>query len=123
MTAIFDSGSSPTKGLVTRAEERRKLRLAEAGWQVEALLPQDTTRLEAFLVRLAPGSSDNTAYPHQGEEFSFVIAGSIRYMVGDESYLLQAGDTIYHKSNLPHLWQNVGQEEALVLTVATPPAF
>ena len=111
------------KGLVTRADERRRLALAEAGWQIESILPEDAARMEAFLVRVAPGRKDNTAYPHQGEEFSLVLKGSIRYVIGDESYQLAAGDTVYHKSNIPHLWQNVGEEEALVLTVATPPAF
>ncbi|MFN8453471.1 MAG: XRE family transcriptional regulator [Anaerolineae bacterium] len=123
MTAFFSAKEVPPQGLVTRAAERRRLYLAETGWQIEALLPEDATRLEAFLVRLAPGSSDNTAYPHQGDEFSLVLQGVIRYTVSEESYLLAAGDTIYHKSNVPHQWQNAGDEEALVLTVATPPAF
>jgi transcriptional regulator with XRE-family HTH domain len=124
MASFFDTNNSDgAKGLVTRTAERRKLALAEAGWQIESILPEDATRIEAFLVRVAPGCQDNTAYPHQGEEFSLVLKGSIRYVVGDESYLLATGDTIYHKSNVPHLWQNNGEEEVLVLTVATPPAF
>lgn len=123
MTAFFKTGEAQPKGLVMRADNRRKLHLAGTGWQIEALLPEDSTRLEAFMVRLAPGSTDNTAYPHQGEEFSLVLEGTIRYSVDEESYLLNTGDTIYHKSNLPHQWQNVGEQEALVLTVATPSAF
>lgn len=123
MTAIFNSADGEAKGLVTRAGERRKLHLAGAGWNIEALLPEDSTRLEAFLVRLAPGSTDNTAYPHQGEEFSLVLQGTIRYSVGEETYILESGDTIYHKSNIPHQWRNIGEEEAQVLTVATPSAF
>jgi transcriptional regulator with XRE-family HTH domain len=116
-------GRHAAKGVVTRTAERRKLDLIREGWQLESILPEDATRMEAFLVRVAPGSQDNTAYPHQGEEFSLVLKGSIRYVVGDESYQLETGDTIYHKSNVPHLWKNSGEEEALVLTVATPPAF
>ena len=124
MASFFGTNNSHgAKGLVTRTVERRKLALAEVGWQIESILPEDATRMEAFMVRVAPGCQDNTAYPHQGEEFSLVLKGSIRYVVGDESYLLATGDTIYHKSNVPHLWQNMGEEEALVLTVTTPPAF
>lgn len=124
MASFFgpNDGHGP-KGFVTRTAERRKLALAEVGWQIESILPEDATRLEAFMVRVAPGCQDNTAYPHQGEEFSLVLKGTIRYVVGEESYQLEPGDTIYHKSNVPHLWQNTGDEEALVLTVASPPAF
>jgi transcriptional regulator with XRE-family HTH domain len=124
MASFFDANNAhEAKGLVTRKEERRKLSLAGAGWQIESILPENAARMEAFLVRVAPGCKDNTAYPHQGEEFSLVLKGSIRYVIGEESYLLTAGDTVYHKSNIPHQWQNVGEEETLVLTVATPPAF
>ena len=112
-----------SKGIVTRKSERRQLNLVGTGWQIESLLPENATRLEAFLVHVAPGSVDNTAYPHHGEEFSMVLQGSVRYTVGEETYVLAPGDTVYHKSNLPHQWQNVGQAEAVVLTVATPSAF
>ncbi len=123
VASFFNSRNLLSKGMVTRAKERRQLQLTGVGWQIEALLPEDATRLEAFLVRVAPGEADNTAYPHQGEEFSLVCQGSIRYTVGDECYELAAGDTIFHKSNIPHQWQNRGEEEAVVLTVATPSGF
>lgn len=123
MASFFSAESTQPKDMVTRVNERRQLHLAGAGWKIESLLPEDSSHLEAFLVHVAPGSIDNTVYPHHGEEFSMVMSGSIRYTVGEESYILKSGDTIYHKSNLPHQWQNVGDEEAVVLTVATPSGF
>jgi len=52
-----------------------------------------------------------------------VMQGTILYTAGDEAYELASGDTIFHKSNVPHQWQNIGKEEAVVLTVTTPSGF
>ena len=123
MASFFSADSQPSKGMVTRVCERRQLHLAGVGWQIESLLPEDATRLETFLVHVAPGGVDNTAYPHQGEEFSMVMQGTILYTAGDEAYELTSGDTVFHKSNVPHQWQNIGDEEAVVLTVTTPSGF
>jgi len=123
VASFFSAENVQPKDMVTRANERRQLHLAGTGWKIESLLPEDAANLEAFVVHVAPGSTDNTVYPHHGEEFSLVMEGTIRYTVGEESFTLGPGDTIYHKSNLPHQWQNIGKKEAVVLTVATPSGF
>lgn len=39
---------------------------------------------------------------HPGEQFVFVVEGSMEYIVGDRTYALQAEDCLYHDGHLPH---------------------
>jgi len=39
---------------------------------------------------------------HPGEQFIFVVEGSMQYIVGDKTYSLQPEDCLYHDGNLPH---------------------
>ena len=39
---------------------------------------------------------------HAGQEFNFVIKGSLKVQVGEHIETLNAGDSIYFKSSIPH---------------------
>ena len=39
---------------------------------------------------------------HAGQEFDYVISGSMRIRVGDHTEVLNAGDSIFYKSSTPH---------------------
>jgi len=57
---------------------------------------------------------------HPGEEFSFVIEGSVR--VCSEAYepvVLCAGDYIYFDSEMGHAYLNCGTEDAVLLTICS----
>ncbi|NLN92090.1 MAG: helix-turn-helix domain-containing protein [Candidatus Hydrogenedens sp.] len=59
--------------------------------------------MEPFLIDVCP--SDDTEpvlSSHEGEEFLYVLAGTVRVVLGRETYLLQEGDSIYYDSIVPH---------------------
>ena len=45
---------------------------------------------------------------HAGQEFDFVVSGSMRVKVGDHGETLNAGDSIFYKSSTPHGMVAVG---------------
>lgn len=53
---------------------------------------------------------------HSGQEFNYVLKGSIRVIVGMTEYYLSTGDSIYFDANIPHL-QLPMTESARFLTV------
>ena len=62
-------------------------------------------------------------YTHDGEELHFVIEGEIEYIVGDKTYKLTEGDSLWHKSNIPHGAGNTGSKKAKFITIGVPPTF
>lgn len=105
-----------------RAGERRVLD-AGGGIRIEDLSTTPSI-LESQLFVLAPGASSDGAYSHPGEEFMYVLAGSLGVWLDEkEWYQLATGDTLTFPSTLPHRFSNLGPAEARVIWINTPPTF
>jgi transcriptional regulator with XRE-family HTH domain len=60
---------------------------------------------------------------HDGEEFVYLVSGSMRYEVDGVTYLLGAGDTLHFDSHKPHRGENIGADTAIELWVGTMQLF
>jgi quercetin dioxygenase-like cupin family protein len=59
---------------------------------------------------------------HDGEEFVHVIEGCVELTVGSaEPFVLEAGDSAYYRSDVPHSFRNAGTGVARFFGVTTPP--
>lgn len=78
-------------------------------------------RLQPVVLTLAPGAEHETRVGHAGEEFVFVLSGSVSIQVDREAPVrLEAGDSAYYPAALPHGYANLGTSTAELLTIATP---
>ncbi|HAR37391.1 MAG: DNA-binding protein [Bacteroidetes bacterium GWD2_45_23] len=78
--------------------------------------------MEPFLIHIQAGNGHECSSTHEGEEFLFVLEGSIRVQYGSESYLLQQGDSIYYDSIVDHLVTANDATGARILAVVYSPA-
>lgn len=60
---------------------------------------------------------------HEGEEFVFVLSGSIRYVLADRPIDLAAGDSLHFAARDRHRVENQSGRPAVVLTVVTQDLF
>ncbi len=67
--------------------------------------------------------SGKPPYQHEGDEFIYVISGSIKLNIGDQEYYLCEGDSVYFNANIPHSIINPKNNIAEVLFVTSPPYF
>ncbi len=79
--------------------------------------------LEPILVTLPAGGETVPDDPHEGEEFGYVLAGSITLLLGEKAHRVHRGDSFCFRPNCVHALKNPGKREALVLWVSTPPSF
>lgn len=54
---------------------------------------------------------------HEGQEFEYVLEGTLRLIMGGRELLLNEGDCIYFDSTIPHGMRSVGEKEAKMLVV------
>jgi transcriptional regulator with XRE-family HTH domain len=126
---IAELFSSDTNGhVVTPAGQRLSVEFDSlrrgTGLRMEKLVPQARGHLlQGSIHILAPGGSTDGVVAHDGEEVGYVITGEIELTVGAETYRARAGDSFCYRSELPHGYRNVGEDEARVLFVNTPPSF
>ncbi len=57
---------------------------------------------------------------HSGEEFALVVEGALEFIIDDERFVLEEGDSIVFKASLPHRWRNLHQGKTNVLWVVSP---
>lgn len=55
-----------------------------------------------------------------GEEFAFVLTGHLEFIIEDQPFELQAGDSIVFKASQPHRWRNLHKGQTQVLWVVSP---
>jgi mannose-6-phosphate isomerase-like protein (cupin superfamily) len=88
------------------------------GYGYESLAPYKKDRhMEPFLVTLEPAVTEEERSTHDGQEFIFVLTGSMEVRLGEEIHVLEPGDAIYYDSTVPHLVKCHGQETTRILAV------
>ena len=79
--------------------------------------------MEPIIITLLPGGTSYMDDPHEGEEFGFVLAGSVTLYLGNKKYKVKKNESFYYKANHNHYIRNDGKTNATVLWVSTPPNF
>lgn len=117
MTYFFEGEDNQQAGQVVRPTERIKLSLDDAPVQVYSILPPNG-EMESRLMEAQPGGGQQ-GFSSKGCQMVYLLHGRLRYLLGDEEYELEAGDTLFYRDDLAHSWVNIGDDEAVVLTVST----
>lgn len=79
--------------------------------------------MEPILLTLDPGGSTYPDNPHEGEEFGFVISGSIVLHIGNRSFKAKKGESFYFTANKQHYITASEKSGATLLWISTPPSF
>lgn len=79
--------------------------------------------MEPILIELGPYGRTKEDFPHEGEEFGYVISGSILLHMGEEKFRVKKGESFYFKANSNHYIVNAGKTLAKIIWVSTPPSF
>jgi len=72
---------------------------------------------EPFLVTITPDDKPPIMHGHEGQEFNYVISGNMKLYIGDISYELSEGDSVYFDSSVPHAEVALGDKEAQFIAV------
>ncbi len=81
-------------------------------------------KLEPLLVEVAPhGETSSKNYQHIGEEFVYMVKGGAVFVIGEEEYEVNEGESVYFSSNLPHRLKNNTKDKIVAFCVGTPPSF
>ncbi|ABW19127.1 helix-turn-helix domain-containing protein [Alkaliphilus oremlandii] len=92
--------------------------------KVSWLIPNaQKNAMEPILIELDPYGTSNIEEPHKGEEFGYVLKGSIHVYLGNRKFKAKKGESFYFKSSQLHYIENPTNKPALVLWVSNPPSF
>lgn len=122
-TTVMELFHTPTHhGRLIKPNERRVLEV-HPGVRME-VLSVGAPMLQSMMFRVAPLAGSEGTYSHQGEEFIYMLSGTLEIWLDElHCYVLQAGDSLWFESTQGHRWFNPGETEAALLWINTPPTF
>jgi len=96
----------------------------ELGYYIQWIVPNaQKNRMEPIIMTLEPGGSSEEDDPHDGEEFGYVLSGSIYLHLGNRKFRAKKGESFYFRPNVVHYISNETKNRAVVMWVSTPPSF
>ncbi len=93
-------------------------------YNIEWIIPNaQKNEMEPILLTLHPHCRSHILSAHQGEEFGYVLKGSVTLVRGSKKYKLKAQETFYLDGTQSHYLYNHGSSDAKILWITTPPMF
>ena len=93
-------------------------------YQIEWIVPNaQKNEMEPILLTLHPHKKSHELSAHHGEEFGYVLKGSVTLVRGNKKYKLKSQETFYIDGTSGHYLYNHGSSDAKVLWITTPPMF
>ena len=97
---------------------------SESGESITWLVPSaQKNEMEPILITLPPHTESERDMPHEGEEFGYVLSGSIRLVLGKKVYAVRKGETFYFKPDRIHYLKNDADRKSEVVWISCPPNF
>lgn len=122
--STFFQGLDAPSNAVVRKEHRKKLVLEDRNLVYELLTPDLNRRLEFVWSEFEPGiCTEQRPFVHEGEEAGVVLQGTLEVHLGESAYILEPGDSISFRSDIPHWYRNPGEEKVIAVWVITPPSW
>jgi transcriptional regulator with XRE-family HTH domain len=120
-SAFFD-GAIDEK-IVFKLKDRVELEWEDVK-NFQILVPAAQNRMmDPALLDLDVNEKTPEEEPHEGEEFGFVLSGSIDLVLGGQPYKVKKGECFYFKATRKHYIANRRSNRAYVLWVSSPPNF
>jgi transcriptional regulator with XRE-family HTH domain len=124
---FFQNDDSEKRVILVRSNESkvidsRYFGREESGYYYEALAYKKSKKyMEPFLVEFKRKRAEKLSYfSHEGEEFIYLLEGTLEFRTESEQYVLYRGDSLYFESSIPHAYRAMGRRNAKALTVVYP---
>jgi transcriptional regulator with XRE-family HTH domain len=93
---------------------------SDVGYDYEMLAAGKRFKImEPYIMRLPLMFQDKRRFEQAGQEFLFVLSGSMEIEFADKVFRLDAGDAVYFDSNIPHRSRSLKGRIAEALVVVT----
>jgi transcriptional regulator with XRE-family HTH domain len=122
---FFNGERSPNDQSVSvvRASERQPMIRGGTsfGYDYEGLAHTKRNKhMEPFVFTFPKSISKDVSFAHEGEEFVFVLSGRVEFEAGNRTWRLQAGDSLYMDSSIPHRGRSIGGEAKALVIIFQP---
>lgn len=92
--------------------------------KIEWIIPNAQKNImEPIRLTLEPGGSTYPDVPHEGEEFGYVLQGTVTLYLGSRKLRAKKGEAFYFQPTHRHYIANHGKMQAVLIWISSPPSF
>lgn len=123
---FFQDSPHETDIVVVRKDQRHGIakgkHISHIGYQYHPLAyPKINKSMEPFVVHMEDRESDDITFNnHRGEEFLYVLEGTLEFHNGNKIVTLEEGDSIYFDSVVPHGYRGVDGTAKVLVVIHRP---
>lgn len=123
---FFQGAGQDSNMVVVKKEDRYGVakgpHISHIGYQYEPLAyPKVDKSMEPFIVHMEERTAEAIVYNnHRGEEFLYVLEGRLEFRRGDQVATLEAGDSLYFDSVVPHGYRGLGGPATALVIIYKP---
>lgn len=121
LTSLFEAPAATDPCVIVRAKEA-PAKSSNGLTYFPLSNPGRFANLQPMRIRVSPARRGNEHYQHEGEEWLYVLSGSLTLSLAGKTYDLEPGDAAHFDSRLPHRLIARGEQEVELLLVACPDA-
>lgn len=110
------------RGVIVRANNRKRIGSGEDGLVEELLSPDLSGSFEMFKTRIDPGSRSNGQISRGLEEEGLILSGTLSVKIDGDEFQLKAGDS-FRVNKKRFSWQNNGRDRTDIIWVTSPPVY
>ncbi|WP_405229277.1 helix-turn-helix domain-containing protein [Lentisalinibacter sediminis] len=111
----------PAASLVRRADSPQYLELDSVVRYARLDSDIRNQQMNALLMEVPAGVSLPTVRREVGEDFFYVLEGTVELTIGDQKFELANGDSVHINTQIDHSVVNIGNATARLIWVGTPP--
>lgn len=123
---FFQDSPRETDIVVVRKDQRHGIakgkHISHIGYQYHPLAyPKINKSMEPFVVHMEDREPDDITFNnHRGEEFLYVLEGTLEFHSGNKIVTLEEGDSIYFDSVVPHGYRGVAGTAKVLVVIHRP---
>ena len=92
------------------------------GYLYQTVAPQfHEKRMEPLILTVPKNTRRRAFFQHEGQEFIFVLEGTLKFFHGNQEFIVEEGDCLYFDASVPHTGVRHGKEEVKCLIVIYTP--
>lgn len=116
---LFQKNGNPMDKVIVRKHERETLLNSRQSKTVYEILTACPQKMKPVCITMEPGGDyGGSPIGHEGDEFGIVLEGVMEVTIGNETYIMHEGDSVYILPFVPHKFRNAGKTRCVTLWVA-----
>ena len=124
VSQLLGEESAPARCSVVKKSERKLMARNGSvfGYSYETLAHHyPDKKMEPYILTIPAETEERSIFQHEGEEMLLVIEGTMRFLHGEDEYIVETGDCVYFDSSVPHFGRPAdGRDVKCVMVIYGP---